>query len=280
MKDLIVVICRILTATVLFIGTASTQAALLDSIDKGFDAYCEGDFTLARRIVKKHLDQPWGRFVFYICQIHDTRNQNIAEGLTGLKKLFDDETLDKEIRAEAGMAYARVIQIFQIRKQYLEYDNVQVESLFRNIIKLAPRSKTATFAAVYIAESLFTKYLKNSDGEAAKQAFAFIEDFLASYEGPTENTVLVHLYLETFYIEVFRDYGRSVEHLKKAYELGITNETEKRRILFRLGRIYDARLHDTTTAKAYYEEFLKLYPYAFEAFVIEGYLNELNEHNK
>ncbi|MFH1613561.1 MAG: tetratricopeptide repeat protein [Planctomycetota bacterium] len=269
-----------ITAIASFVISSSSQAAVEDNIDGIIDAYCQSNFTRAHRLAQKHLADPIGRLIFHFCQIHDLKKQNLAEGLAGLKKLYDDKTLDKKIRAEAAMGYARVIQTLQMRRQHPEYNGFNVDELYRDIIKMVPHDEKAAFAAIYIAESLFTRYLKNSDEQAAKQAFACIEDFLAKYDGPLENTVPIHLYIERFYIEVSRDYVKCIEHLEKAYAIGIAKGITRRITLFRLARIYDLRLGNTAKAKMYYLEFLKLYPNAAEMPLAKRYFGELDEHNK
>lgn len=261
----------------LFIFIRLSVSAAEPSLDDALYAFQESDFSRARKISQMYLSEPMGRLIYHLCQAHDVNNQNLKEGLSGLEKLYEDKNLDKEIWLEAALSYARVIQISQARQMCPpEYANTDVRKLYEEIIPKASRDIKACQAIIYLAES----YFLSPDKEARAEGFKKIEEFLAAYDGPKEYLVPVLLYVERFYIFLEDDYQKSFSHLKEAYEIGITNESTKPIVLFRLGRICDFKLARKDLARDYYKEFLRLYPDKERTPAVQRYLKALDEKGK
>ncbi len=244
-----------------------------ETLDDALYAYQESDLEKAREITQKHLNHPLSLLVLHLCQIHDHKNQNIPAGISGLKKLYENESLEKKIWSEAALAYARIIQLFQNRKLYTEYDNIDVRSIYNKIIKIVPHSLNACLAVMYLAET----YLESANKSSIKKGFNLVENFINSYKGPGKNKVILHFFLEQYYINLYRDYKKSFEHLKKAYRIGISNEIYEELTLFRIGRICEKELNNEAGAKTYYEKYLKLYPYSERTPIVKRYLKKLNQ---
>lgn len=221
-----------------------------------------------------HMEEPMGRLVYHLCQVHDLSNQNINQGLAGLKKLYEDKNLDKEIWLEAALSYTRIIQLLQLRKMCpSKYASTDIRKLYEEIIQKASGDIKACQSIIYLAESYFLSQDKGSRTEGFKR----IEEFLTAYDGPQKYLVPVHLYVERFYIFLENDYQKSFSHLKEGYETGIRNDIVKPEVLFRIGRICDYKLNKKDLAKNYYEEFLRLYPDKDRTPVIQRYLKALLE---
>jgi len=252
-----------------------TQASgsLSDPVEEAMLAYQNSNLTRAKRLAKARLDDPMARLVFHLCQVHDAENPDLAAGLAGLKTIFEDETIDPAIRAEAGLDYGRVIQIYQARKMHPQYDNVDVRAVFRAVIGLLPEDAKACIAAKYLAETYFFK----QDKRQARRGFEFVERFLANYTGPDTNIVPLHLFVELFYIDIEGNYSKAFEHLRQAYRIGISTDVVKREVLYRMGRICHVHLKDTEQAGFYYRQFLQRYPAAYQAPVVEKYLRQLGQ---
>ena len=240
-------------------------------LEEALSAYQNGDLAISRRIAAAHLPKAAARLVFSLCQVYHTERQDLPGGLTGLKEIFEDVTIAPSIRAEAALNYAGVIQIFQARGMHKEYANVDIGAVYQKVIQLAAMDIKACTAAIYLGQW----YLDKQDAGQDEKAFHFIEGFLENYPGPPENTVPVHLFIEVFYIDRRSDYASSVGHLKDAYDLGIAKDTVRREVLFRMGRIYDAKLKQVNNARMVYQQFLELYPSAAQTPVVRRYLKEL-----
>lgn len=268
----VMVLLAVLIVAVLFqMGSRPGDGG--SGLDEAFLAYQNGDLARARRIAEKHLHKAAGRLVFHLCQIHHGECQDLAGGLTGLKQIFEDVTIDPSIRAEAALDYARVIQIFQVRNMHREYANMDIGRVYQEVIQLDGEDVRACTAAIYLAQW----YLDKQDARMDEKAFQLIEGFLEDYAGPPKNTVPVHLFVEAFYIDRRRDYVRAVRHLEDAYDLGIVTDTVRREVLFRMGRIHDSKLKQAAKARAYYQRFLELYPNAPQTPLVRRYLKELGK---
>lgn len=236
-------------------------------------AYADSDFVKAWELASKHLDDPTGRLIHCFCQIYVKKFENIKHGLAGLKDIYEDKQLDVGIRAEAGLSYGRRIQIFHIRKKRPEYDDVDLEALYKDIIALDPDSAKACYAAMYLCEM----YFQGIDGLDKNKLFPFLENFLDNYKGQERETLAVHLIADHLYIEANEDYVNSYRHLKAAYDIGIKKALLRRKALFRLGRICDVKLNKVELARKYYERFLELYPNAKKTPIVVRHLAKLNE---
>ncbi len=249
-----------------------------ESIDDMLYSYQMGRYSIAKKIANDNLNKSEARLTFHLCQVFDNKDRNISKGIAGLKKLYEDKSIDKKVWKEAALSYGKVIQNFQLRGLYSEYKNINVRKVFNNIITTVPKDVNACWAAMALAESYIQNPEKPNeppDKTKAYQAINLLEDFIHSYKGDKKNTVMLHLFLDSYYINVFRNYRKSYAHLEKAYEIGITKDTLKELVLFRLGRIADIRLKNKIKAKYYYNLFIKQYPYTDRTPVAKRYLKNL-----
>ena len=231
-------------------------SAAAESCNDLIEEYQNSDLAKSRELAEKNKLKPVSRLIFCLSQVHDLKDRNLDSGLTGLKKLYDDKGVPAQIRQEAGLSYARIIQLLKLRNYDKTYNDVDTREIFLDIMKSFPGTLYACMACIYQAEDFF-----NSEDPARKEkGFELIESFLKTYKGDSVNTVPLHLYADKFYISIDRNYGKSFEHLKTAYEIGITNDVIRREALFRLGRICDVKLNDKIHALFYYRKFTDLYP--------------------
>ena len=267
-------------------GKGSSTDTTLDEV---LHLYQESWYKQAKKAAAEHMDEPLGKLVYHLCEVFDARARNLSKGLGGLRELYQDKELREkhpEIWCEAGLSYGRVIQVNQIRlreetqaKKLLpgEYIDVDVREVFSDIVARMPGSVYGAKAVVYLAESHF----RSGEKSEHDAGFALIEKFLADYKGPAKNTVPVHLYIESYYINFRGDYAKSFKHLRTAYETGIAKDMLKRVVLFRLGRMSDIKLNNKKKeARAYYEEFRRQYEYAEQMPVVKRYLKELDGKGK
>ncbi len=121
-------------------------------------------------------------------------------------------------------------------------------------------------------------YIINCPGKSKPQkGIQIIEDFIKTYKGDTKNKIMLYLYLDPVYINVHKNYRKSFEHLKKAYELGIANQAKKEEVLYRLGRIAHEELNKIELAKYYYKKFIKEFPFTDRMPVAKSHLRELSK---
>ena len=238
--------------------------------------YQQGDLVKAAELAQLHTDQPLGQLVLSLCRVHDLEKQDIKSGLVGLEGLFGDNDIDPVIRLEAKLSYTRIIQLLQIRGRHEQYDSVNVEGLFAEIIEDAGNDKRACYAALYLTEYHFEGYLKTNNEAKGQKAIDCIEQFLADYKGSKENTVFLHLYAEKMHTNITEDYQKSLMHLETAYQIGVS-AVAKQSVLFKLGRINDIKLNNKEAAVKYYKEYLRLYPYVTKTPLVKRYLGELEE---
>jgi hypothetical protein len=238
--------------------------------------YQQGDLAKAADLAEQQSEQPLGRLVLSLCRIHDLDNQDIQSGLLGLKELFEDSGVDPLIRLEAKLSYTRTIQLLQVRGRHKQYDSVNVEELFSEVIEDAGDDERACYAALYLTEYHFESYLESNDKAEGHKAIDCIEQFLADYTGSEKNTVFLHLYAEKMYTNITEDYAKSLMHLEAAYRIGLT-VVARQSVLFKLGRINDIKLNDKEAAVKYYKEYLRLYPYVTKTPLVKRYLGELEE---
>lgn len=278
----------LLVGAILLTALGETSKCFGATTDEMLRLYQESLYRQAKKAAAEHMDDPLGRLVYHLCEVFDTGARNLNKGLGGLRDLYQDKELREnhpEIWCEAGLSYGRVIQVNQLRlreevevKKLLpgEYVDVEVREVFSDIVARTPQSIHGAKAVVYLGES----YFRSKEKSEHDVGFALIEKFLSDYKGPAKNTVPVHLYVESYYINLRDDYVKSFEHLRAAYEAGVAKEMLKRVVLFRLGRMSDVKLKRKKQARAYYEEFLSQYPYAERTPVVKRYLKELDGKGK
>ncbi len=207
------------------------------------------------------------------------KRKELAAGLAGLRALYEDAALrrdNKQVWAEAAVSYARVIQLLQNRNLRPEYANVDVGKVFRDVIRTVGESVRACTAVLYLTDAHF----KSDRQKTQDEGFALVEKFLAAYRGEKRNTVSLHLLVEGYYINLRADYARSYEHLKAAYDLGITKDMLRRVTLFRLGRMCDVKLSRKEQARTHYRDYLRLFPNAQRTPVVRRYLKVLEQEEK
>ena len=282
-----------------------------EGLEAAVAAYGQGNLSRARRIAERHVGEGMAQLIVSLCRIHDTTQQDVTGGLAGLRSLYEDGGIEGDVRIEAGFSYARTVQILQDRGRQ-EYAEIDVRSLYQDIIERAANTRTACLAAIYLGETFLMSAAgdttkadapgadmskAHSEGPDASSAdssragesthdvaaedgdvqrgFDIVERFLAEYNGPKRYSAPVHLFVETFYIGLRDDYDNAFEHLVAAYEIGIVKSDLRRESLFRLGRMCDIKLDRPVEARMYYERFLRLYPNTVQAPVVQRYLDEL-----
>ncbi|MFA5291727.1 MAG: hypothetical protein WC496_01685 [Phycisphaerae bacterium] len=246
------------------------------TIEDAVQAYANTQFPKAKSIASKHLEEPLGKLIFCSCQIFDIKNLNYNSGLAGLKELYEDTNIPTDIRVEAAISYARVIQVFQTRGIYAEYKEVAVEKVYKDILNLDNNDRRACTTAVYLMEL----YINSKEKQGDEKIIKFTDNFVNNFNGEKKYLVPVHMAISNYYLVFKNNYVSAVEHLKKAYELGIERDLLKRDVLFRIARISEYNLDDLETGKKYYEEFLRLYPDALTTPVVKRYLKDLQEKEK
>lgn len=264
-------ICIIITGILFSQLFAEKQNAL----DVCLDHYQQGKWVQARRIAEKHFESPVARLVYSLCLIHDKEHQNLDVGLKKLHELSNDQAVLLELRLEAQLSYTRMIQLLQARGRHQEYDHINVESLYLDLIEKAGPDTRACDAALFLVELYFESHLLNPKQTPASKGFEFLETFIANYPGGKKHLLYLHLYVDEFYIRIFKDYNKSFDHLKQAYQIGITDITTRRECLFKMARLCDLKLNDPLTAEKYYKEFLHLFPNATQTPLVRRYLKEL-----
>lgn len=243
---------------------ASDDAASVGGVPaelrQAFVFYQEADLNKATELAAPYADRPLGKLLLSLCRIHNHQGRDIPGGLDGLREIFEDTSLDPPMRGEAGVAYGRVIFLYRQRGMYQQYDEVDLSAVFRSVREMLPRHRLACTAAHYEAEmGIF-----NQNPEEQEEGFSMLEEHLRQYAGAAEDKVPLHLVLDRLYIVKREDYARSVEHLMAAYDIGITNPTTERSVVFRIGRTSEKKLNNPEQARRYYEIFLRDYPYSRE----------------
>jgi len=264
--------CLSLFVSALLVMFTAGTAHAEETLDDALQAYQEAQLLKARRIALEHQDKPLGRLVLALCRIHDHANRDLNAGIAGLKELYEDDSLGDEVWTQAALTYGRTVQLLQARDLYPQFDGIDVEAVYRRILKRVPDSPQACLAVMYLAE----KYVLTKDESLREKAFKIVEAFLAAYKGDKADTVPVHLFVEVAYIAYKRDFSKSVEHLQAAYNIGIKTGTVEREVLFRIGRILDVKLDRKEEARRFYREFIEKYPDAKLTPVVERYLKEMD----
>lgn len=236
--------------------------------------YLNHDFKKARYIASITPKEPNSILVKALIDIYSNESPNIHSGLDELRVIYENEKYPSRIRTQAGITYARHIQVYRARKMYPVYSEIDFQSVYKNVIaKLAPDSDLACQSACYLAES----YFDNHDFQKQQQLFKFIEQFTNNFQGNPKDLVAVHVIADKFYIELWDDYENSTRHLIRAYETGITKDILAKDSLFRIARISEVKLKNNLQAKRYYELFLNSYPNSDLAPLAKRYLNELEK---
>ncbi len=244
-----------------------------NSSDEMFQNYSEMNFSVAKKLAFKQRNKPEGKLIYALCLIHDKSAQDIPQGFKELGELYSDGNLSPAIKIQTTLAYARIAQLIQDRKDIYGNiaDKVKFNDIYDEVIALAPGSTEACYAIVYKNQPL----VESSDPAVSARAFKEIEEFIASFKGEEKLLGPVHLFADYEYIAVKKDYKRAVEHLEKAVKLGIANPTSEQDNVFRIGRIYHAKLADKQNAIIAYNKFLEKFPSSNRAPVVERYLEEL-----
>ena len=241
--------------------------------DEMFQNYSEMNFSAAKKLAIKQQNKPEGKLILALCLIHDKSAQDIPRGFNLLGELYSDGNLSQGMKIQTALAYARIAQLIQDRKDIYGNiaDRVKYNDIYDEVIALSPGSTEACYAIVYKNQPL----VESSDAAVSARAFKEIEAFIASFKGDAKLLGPVHLFADYEYIAINKDYKRAVEHLERAVELGIANPTSEQDNIFRIGRIYHAKLADKQKAIKAYNKFLEKFPSSNRAPVVERYLEEL-----
>lgn len=259
----------LLAGTAMAGAYAGTPDASTDAMLK---AYADLNYSRARSLAARNMKSPQARLVTALCMIHDNGNQNIEQAFKELRGLIDDKQCPAPVKLQAMFAYARTAQLMQERPEVFKHtaDNIKPEELYRQIIKLAPESREACSAALFIAYP----YILSGDKAKIAEGFKSLEDFCTDFKGDKKLLVPIHLFAELQYILLNNDYKSSLRHLLAAYNSGIANPKNEPVYLYRIARIYDTKLKDPQNAMKYYREFLKRYPHSAYAPMVKRFADE------
>lgn len=246
-------------------------------LDAALEAYQENRLPEARRIAKSYADEPLGRLILGLCEIHGRNNRDYGAGLETLLGILNDKTVERGVRVEAGLAYARMVQLLQVRERFPEFNGIDVVPVYRELIELAGESRNAVIAALYLADYYMDCQAPGSKRVLQRKAISLLENFSADFEGPEHYLVPILLYLDRFYLLVEEDFQKSFEVIQRAYNLGIEQQLIDKTVLFKLGRISELKLGDNARAGEYYREFLEKYPHTRRSPMVRRYLKELTK---
>lgn len=240
--------------------------------DEILAAYADMQYIQARKLADKNPALPEARLVNALCAVFDRRKQDLAYGLTELKKIYEDKGMAQPMRIEAGLSYARAAQTLQMRPGvYPVAEAIDFNRTYDEIIAGYPDTSAAVFAVIYQAQGCFD----SSDKEKVEKGFIRLNDMLRNFRGPSSLLSPVHYMLARQYIINGRSYEQAVRHLEAAREIGIANPRNREQVAFRIARIYDFYLHDRTAAELNYQRFLKEFPNSANAPVARRYLKNM-----
>jgi len=248
-----------------------------ETMEDALRHYQFSEFDKAKAIALQNKDNPLAQLIIAYCELFDKENKDQKGGMEKLKKLYENKNLLKDKRigrtvwAEATISYANLVFNFQERELYKEYMKIDTEKIYKEVMKNFPNTIYAVLAARGIAE----KDLKSPNNGIKAKGANFLENFIQNYKGPQKDLIMLHFMLDGYYINIKKNYVKSFEHIKRAYEIGITKGVSKEDVLFRMARICHKKLNNYSLAKKYYKEFLKLYPYADRAPLAKKYLKQL-----
>lgn len=241
------------------------------TLSRALLAYQESDATRAYELALPYQGQPLGKLIVSLAEVHDQKVNDLKSGLQGLRELFEDESVDPQIRAEAGLSYGRTISVFRERNMHGAYASVDLHAVFDGVVALDPSHGRAATAALYRAEL----DIYDPDPSVSGPGFEYIEAFIAAYKGDPQDLVPLRLFVERLYVFQQGDYAASVRHLEAAWEAGISNATTAREVLYRMARMGHLKLGDRKRAIRYYEQFCNLYPYSTQISLVLQYLEDL-----
>jgi tetratricopeptide (TPR) repeat protein len=239
---------------------------------KMLSAYANMQYLTARKIAAKHPDSPESRLILAFCAVFDRIKQDLGYGLTELKNIYVDKSINSKLRLQAGLAYARAAQTLQMRHGvYQIADGIDYNVIYNSIKNTYPNSPEACFAVVYQAQSLFDLGTK----ENMSKGIAVLEKFLIRYKGAKKFLAAINILLADQYIIISGNYHKAVKYLIGAFECGISNPRSCEIILFRIARTYDLKLGDKKSAQKYYNQFIEKYPNSSSTSVVKRYLCEM-----
>ena len=249
---------KILLSTVCFAMLMGKLTADNDKTAAVLTAYSESAYSKAMTLAEDAPNSPEVNLVRALCLIYNNHNQDIAEGVRRLGKLYNDNTISKPTWRVAALSYGRVIQSLRSRPGMYHgiAGNVDLDAVFNQIILEAPDSREACSAMLFLSLNIFT----GGDKLKISEIFNRIRKFCDGYKGNPLFLVPLFLFTESKLIEINHDYQSAVEFLEKAYNTKIANSKNEEIVLFRIGRIYDLKLKNQTKAIFYYDLFLRKYP--------------------
>ncbi len=261
-------------AVTLPVPAADNEAELASAI---CDAYADMQYPLARTLAAEHPELQEAQLIKALCAVYDRRKQNLDYGLPELKKIYGKKDFKEELRLQAGLAYARAGQTLQMRPGlYPQAGEVNYESIYDTLISEYPDSSTACFAIVYQTEGWFS----SGDEKKIEMAFEKLETFLGNFNGAKKYLGALNMMMADRHIIHGRQYSKAVKLLIAALDSGISNPRTSEQLLYRIGRIYDIKLHNRVLAEKYYKKFLEAYPNSGYATIIERYMEEMEIDRK
>lgn len=236
-------------------------------------AYYDRNYVAARKLAKTNPDTPESRLVGALCDIYDRHNQNIGRGQRELERIFQDGSLPKPYRIEAGLALGRTAQLMKARRELYGggADRYDHRKILRETAAMAPEEASGPAAMFYV----FQELLENP--ETAGAAFAELESYLRDFNGDRQLLVPLHLLAEYEYIHLRKDYENAVRHLEDGCKLGIANPNEARDALFRLAFLSYKKLGNPEMAERYFNEYLAKHRFSGQAVVARRFLEEMKK---
>lgn len=242
-----------------------------------FRAYAEGKYEVAKKLAWQCNGLNKAQLVSALCDVYNLKDQNLATGLQELKRLYESDKVAKNIRCQAGLAYARVVQSLNMRGGlYSEVKGIDYEKIYLDIIKSFPDTSSSVLAIMYLTQEWF----ESSNYKEVAEAFSQLNNFVNSYKGKKQFLVPLHYMLADQYIIHGGHYVQAVKELESAVNNGLSNPRVREDVVYRIARIYDTRLHDRYNALRCYEVFIKRYPGSSKAVLARRYVNELRSGKK
>ena len=186
-------------------------------------AYSDQRWGQVNRLLKKVAPSSEQKLIQALYYVYAPRGDK-SEGLNKLNILQKDKGLPENIRLQAMLAYARSVEVMQMRPElYPDADSIADPSaIYEEIIKKYPASKEACYGIIYKTRTVLDS--PESSKNTITQGFAELEGFLAKPGIRNKGFLgIVHWYAANEYIAVQRNYKSAVTHLVAAEKYGIAN---------------------------------------------------------
>jgi len=143
--------------------------------------------------------------------------------------------------------------------------------IYYRVLKEYPDSNAAQEAVLHLSAALLQK-----DGkEGAIKSVNELENFITKYPNKTY-TSQIELLIGKLCRYPIKDYRKSVNHLIRAFDIGITTLSQQIVTCWAIAAISEKELHDRNLAVKYYTLFINKYPRDGTAFMAKQALKRLN----